>query len=107
MSVFDERERAFEAKFAHDEAVRFRVHARRDKLLGFWAGDKLGKSGSALQDYAMSLVLSELGRDGEAALRKKIVDDFAAAGLTLSASDLTQKMNLYLAEAMRELALSE
>jgi hypothetical protein len=107
MSVFDERERAFEAKFAHDEAVRFRVHARRDKLLGLWAGEKLGKSGAALQDYAMSLVLSELGRDGEAALRKKVVDDFAAAGFPLSESDLSQKMNGFLAEAMRELALSD
>lgn len=107
MSVFDERERAFEAKFAHDEAVRFRVRVRRDKLLGLWAGDKLGKSGSALHDYAMSLVFSELGRDGEAALRKKIVDDFAAAGVPLSEGALTQKMNEFFAEAMRQLALSE
>lgn len=107
MSVFDERECAFEAKFAHDEAVRFRVHARRDKLLGLWAGQKLGKSGPALQDYAMSLVLSELGRDGEAVLRKQIVDDFARARLPLSDSDLAQKMNEFFAEAMRQLALSE
>ena len=107
MSVFDERERAFEAKFAHDDAVRFRVHARRDKLLGLWAGEQLAKSGTALHDDAMSLVLSELGRDGEAALQKKIVDDFAAAGIPLSESDLAQKMSGFLVEAMRDLALNE
>lgn len=107
MSVFDERERAFEAKFAHDEAVRFRVHARRDKLLGLWAGERLGRSGPALHDYAMSLVLSELGRDGEAALRKKIKDDFAAAAVPLSERDVAEKINQFFVEAMRQIARSD
>ena len=104
MTVFDERERAFEAKFAHDEALRFRVHARRDRLLGLWAGEKLGKSGAALEDYAMSVVVSEVGRDGEAAVRKKIAEDFARAGLQITSGEIAEAMNKYLGEAMATLA---
>ena len=107
MTAFDARERAFEAKFAHDEALRFRVHARRDKLLGLWAGERLGKSGVPLHDYAMDLVALALGRDGEAALKNKIEDDFAQAGLPLAEGELVKKMTMYLAEAMTQLAQAD
>ena len=107
MTVFDAREQAFEAKFAHDEALRFRVHARRDKLLGLWAGERLGKSGVPLHDYAMDLVALELGREGEAALKNKIEDDFAQAGLPLAEGELAKKMTMYLAEAMTQLARAD
>lgn len=103
MTTFDEREHAFEARFAHDEDLRFRIHARRDRLLGLWAGKKLGKSGDALDDYAMSLVLSEWGRDGEAAVVKKIEMDCAAAGIPLASGELHEKMAHFLAEARAQL----
>lgn len=107
MTVFDAREQAFEAKFAHDETLRFRVHARRDKLLGLWAGERLGKSGVPLHDYAMSLVALELGREGEAALKSKIEDDFAQAGLPLAEGELAHKMTMFLGEAIKQFAVAE
>ena len=107
MTAFDAREQAFEAKFAHDEALRFRAHARRDKLLGLWAGERLGKSGVPLHDYAMDLVALELGRNGEAALKRKIEGDFVEAGLPLYEGEIAQKMTEYLTEAMKQLAQAD
>ncbi|MEN9754674.1 MAG: hypothetical protein RLZ07_1056 [Pseudomonadota bacterium] len=107
MTAFDAREQAFEAKFAHDEALRFRVHARRDKLLGIWAGERLGKSGVSLHNYAMDLVARALGREGEVALKNKIEDDFAQAGLPLAEGELAQKMTMFLTEAMKQLAQAD
>ena len=103
MTTFDDREKAFEARFVHDEDLRFRIHARRDRLLGLWVGQTLGKTGTALEDYAMSVVLSELGRDGEAAVLKKIEADCATAAVPVSTGELREKMASCLAEARAHL----
>ena len=60
MTTFDDREHAFEAKFAHDSEMQFRAEARRNKLVGLWAAGLLGKSGAAADEYALTVVRSDL-----------------------------------------------
>ena len=65
MTTFDDRKDAFENKFAHDEELRFKAMARRNKLLGLWAAEKLGKSGAEAEEYAKSVVLADFEEPGE------------------------------------------
>ncbi|MBU6164973.1 MAG: DUF1476 family protein [Alphaproteobacteria bacterium] len=81
MSSFDDREKAFESKFAHDEELKFRILARRGKLIGLWAAEKLGKSGEAAEDYAKSVLLSDLEVPGDADIIAKLLGDLAALGV--------------------------
>ena len=66
MSGFDKREDGFEKKFAHDEALRFKAEARRNKRLGLWAAGKLGKSGADAEAYAKSIVAADMEEGGDA-----------------------------------------
>lgn len=81
MSVFDERENAFEAKFAHDAELKFRVLARRDMLVGRWAAAKLGKAGEAAEAYAKTIVLADLEEDGDEDVIRKLIADLATVGV--------------------------
>ncbi len=75
MTQFDDRRDSFENKFAHDEALRFRVEARRNKLLGLWAAGLLGKTGDAAADYAKEVVKSDFEEAGEEDVFRKIAGD--------------------------------
>src|SRR5271155_2538633 len=77
--VFPDREKAFEDKWAHDEELRFKVLARRNKLLGLWAATEMGLKGPSADDYAKAIVQAELSRDGDEAVFQKLRADFAAA----------------------------
>ena len=103
MTSFDERLRAFEAKFAADEALQFRVRARRDHLLGLWAGRLMGKSGTALEVYAMAIVTADLSKEGEAELVAKLEADFKAAGLALGAPQIIAEMTSLWAVAKQQI----
>jgi hypothetical protein len=81
MSSFDDREKAFETKFAHDEELKFRILARRGKLIGLWAAEKLGKSGEAADDYAKSVLLSDLEIPGDADIIAKLLGDLKPLGV--------------------------
>ncbi len=81
MSSFDDREKAFETKFAHDEEVKFRILARRGKLIGLWAAEKLGKSGEVADDYAKSVLLSDLEVPGDADIIAKLLGDLKPLGV--------------------------
>ena len=85
MTSFDDRETAFENKFAHDAELQFRVAARRDKLTGLWAAQKLGHSGEAADAYAKSVILSDLEEAGDEDVIRKLVADLAGAGVSESA----------------------
>lgn len=74
-STFDERERAFEAKFAHDEEMQFRAVARRNKLLGLWAAELLGKTGEAANAYALEVVKSDFEEAGHEDVVRKVSGD--------------------------------
>jgi hypothetical protein len=74
-TTFDDRERAFEAKFAHDQEMEFRAVARRNRLLGFWAAEMLGKSGSEAEDYALEVVRSDFEEKGHEDVVRKVSGD--------------------------------
>ena len=99
MTTFDDRENAFESKFAHDEALRFRVEARRNKLLGLWAAELMGKSGEAAADYAKEVVSADFEEAGDEDVYRKVAGDLGdrAAEATIRA-----KMAELMAEAKRQ-----
>ena len=75
MTGFDDRERAFEAKFAHDEEMKFKATARRNKLLGLWVAELLGKSGDAAAEYALEVVKADFEEAGHEDVVRKVVAD--------------------------------
>jgi len=75
MSTFDERESAFENKFAHDAEMQFKAEARRNKLLGLWAAGLLGKSGTDADDYAKEVVMSDFEEPGHEDVYRKVAGD--------------------------------
>jgi len=99
MTTFDEREQAYEAKLAHDEELKFKAMARRNKWLGLWAAEKLGKRGAAAEEYAAALVSSAtIGGD----VFKKIRADFEARRLAISDQEIRREMDELLARAAAE-----
>src|SRR5512132_1877072 len=78
MTTFDKREEGFEKKFAHDEELKFKATARRNKLLGLWAAGKLGLSGADAEAYAKEVVLVDFEEGGDHDVSKKIRKDFDA-----------------------------
>lgn len=89
---FDDRERAEEAKYALDQETEFKVMARRNKLLGLWAAELLGKTGAEAEAYAKEVVLSDLEEAGEEDVFRKVRGDFDAAGVMRSDADIREQM---------------
>jgi hypothetical protein len=106
MSTFDKREDAFEKKFAHDEDLRFKAEARRDKLLASWAAAKLGRSGQAAEDYVNEVLVADLQRSSENGVFQKIRSDFDRSGVDLSDHQLQRKMDELLQKALAEVRIS-
>lgn len=92
MSGMGDREKAFENKFAHDEALRFKAEARRNKLLGLWAAEKLGKNGEEAEAYAKEVIRSDFAEPGDEDVFRKIRADFDAAGVDQSDHQLRRTM---------------
>ncbi len=103
MTTFDEREKGYEAQLAHDEDLRFRAYVRRNKNLGLWAAERLGKSGEAAEAYAATLIKTHLDGDGDDSVFAKLRADFAAAGLSDSEHQIRREMTETLAQAIREI----
>lgn len=82
MTTFDKREEGFEKKFAHDEELQFKAMARRNKLLGLWAAEMLGKSGDDANAYAKEVVLADFEEAGDNDVLKKVVKDLEGKGVT-------------------------
>ena len=80
MTTFDDRKDTFEKKFAHDEELRFKATARRNKLLGLWAADRLGKSGADAEAYAKSVVMADFQEAGDDDVLRKVQADLEAGG---------------------------
>ncbi|HEY8566645.1 MAG TPA: DUF1476 domain-containing protein [Beijerinckiaceae bacterium] len=92
MATFDDRKDAFERKFAHDEELRFKATARRNKLLGLWAAEKLGKSGAEADTYAKSVVMADFEEAGDDDVLRKVSGDLQAGGVTVSEAELRRSM---------------
>ena len=106
MTGFDRREEAFENKFAHDEELRFKAQARRDKLLALWAAAKLGRTGAAAESYVNEILVADLEQSGEEDVLRKIRRDFDAAAVAMSDRQLRRKMDELMETALREVKVS-
>ena len=105
MSMKD-REDAYENKFAHDEALRFKAEARRNKLLGFWAAEKLGKTGDDAEAYAKEVIVADIEEAGEEDVFRKVRHDFDAAGIDQSDHQIRRTMQELMAEAIEQVKKS-
>jgi len=99
MTTFDQRKDAFENKFAHDEELRFKATARRNKLLGLWAAEKLGKSGAEAEAYAKSVVVADFEEAGDEDVVRKVKNDFALAGVSVTDTEIRTVMTELLIKA--------
>ena len=101
MTTFDRREEAFERQFAHDEELKFKATARRNKMLGLWAAEKLGLSGPEADSYAQSVVMLDLDKKGDVA--EKIRKDFDAKGVAQSDHQISRTMSELTAQAIADI----
>ncbi len=106
MTTFDKREEGFEKQFAHDEELRFKATARRNKLLGLWAAEQLGRKGAEADAYAKEVVMADFEEAGETDVFRKIRADFDAKGVKVSDADIRRAMNELLARAVGEIKAS-
>jgi hypothetical protein len=102
-TTFDKREEGFEKKFAHDEELRFKAMARRNKLLGLWAAGVLGKSGAEAEAYAKEVVLADFEEVGDNDVVHKVVKDLAGK---VSEAEIRAKMTELLAQAIENVKKS-
>ena len=100
MSTFDDRENAFENKFAHDAEMQFKAEARRNKLVGLWAAGLLGKDGDAAEDYAKEVVKSDFEEAGHEDVYRKLFND---VGHLSDEATIRSKMAEYMVEAKAQL----
>jgi hypothetical protein len=103
MTTFDEREKAFENKFMVDEELRFKVAARRDRLLGLWAAEQMGKTGAEAEAYASDLVSIDVDTPGDAEVIEKVGRDLRAAGKPIADHTVRARMHEFHAEARRQI----
>ena len=104
MTTFDKREEGFEKKFAHDEELRFKAMARRNRLLGEWAAEKLGLSGDEAAAYAKTVVMADFEEVGDEDVFRKVRADFDAAKVEQSDHQIRRTMDELLAVAAEQIA---
>jgi hypothetical protein len=100
MTTFDKREEGFEKKFALDEEQKFKAEARRNKLLGLWAAEKLGLSGDAANTYAKEVVAAEFEGTDDAGVIRKVTGDLAARNIAITEQQIRVKMDELMARAI-------
>jgi hypothetical protein len=104
MTTFDKREEAFEAKFAHDEELRFKATARRNKLLGLWAAEKLGLEGDKAEEYAKAVVRSDFEEPGDEDVYRKIEGDFKEGNVDQSEHQIRRTMTDLMSTALEQIS---
>jgi hypothetical protein len=102
MTTFDKREEGFEKKFALDEEQKFKAEARRNRLLGLWAAEKLGITGDAAVAYAKEVVAADFEEAGDADVLRKVLGDLTAKGVAVTEQAVRVKMNELTAVAAAE-----
>lgn len=103
MTTFDDREKGFEKKFAHDQDLKFKAEARRNKMLAEWAGAKLGMSAAEIEDYVKAVRKADLAEKGDEDLFRKIRGDFDAKGVKVADADIRNQIQQLLAKAVSEI----
>lgn len=102
MSTFDKREKGQEAKYAHDEELSFKINARRNKLLGLWAAERMGMQGADAEAYAKECVMADFEEPGEEDVYRKVMDDLKKANAPVSEHDMRRKMAALVETARQE-----
>lgn len=103
MTSMKDREEGFERKFAHDEELRFKAMARRNKQLGLWAAEKLGKSGADAEAYAKEVVVADFVEAGDEDVYRKVKADLDAANAGISEHQIRRRMDELLAIAIEQI----
>ena len=103
MTSFDNRRDAFENKFAHDETLRFKATSRRNKMLGLWAAEQLGKTGPEADAYAKAVIAADFEEAGDGDVVRKVKADLEAAGHAVSETEIRSKLTELLARAVSEI----
>jgi hypothetical protein len=103
-TTFDKREEGFEKQFAHDEELKFKAIARRNKMIGLWAAGMLGKSGAEAESYAKEVVLADIEHAGDEDVVGKLVRDLKSVGVT--EQEIRAKMSEVFAEALAQVKKS-
>ena len=103
MTQFDDRERAFEAKFARDEEMQFKVLARRNRLLGEWAGRQMGLTDVETEAYAKDVIRSDFEEAGDDDVIRKLLGDLTAAGVEMDEAKIRETLQHKSVEARRQL----
>jgi hypothetical protein len=106
MATFEDREKEFEARFKHDEELRFKVTARRNRLLGLWAAERMGLAGEAAETYAKSIVAAEFDKGGDRHVVEKLVADLAAKGHPVTPAQVQFELD-HFAEAAKQQVMKE
>jgi hypothetical protein len=102
MTTFDKREEGFEKKFAMDEEQKFKAMARRNRLLGLWAAEKLGITGDAAAAYAKEVVAADFEQPGDNDVVHKVTRDLTAKGVAITEPQLRAKMDELLVQAIQQ-----
>jgi hypothetical protein len=103
MTTYDNREKAFENKFARDGDLKFKAESRRNKALAEWAAGKLGITGDAVADYVKAVRKADLEEKGDDDVIRKVQKDFAEKGVTVSDAEIKDKMIEFLAKAVSDI----
>jgi hypothetical protein len=103
MTTFDERQKGFEKKFTHDQELKFKSEARRNRLLGAWAAKELGLSGAEAEAYAKAVIKADLAKPGDDDVFDKLRKDFDAKGIKLSDHQIRRSMDDMMAEAVKQI----
>ena len=103
MTTFDDREKSFEKKFAHDQDLKFKAESRRNKMIAEWAGAKLGISGAALDDYVKAVRRADLAEKGDDDVVRKLMKDFSDKGIKVAETEIRNQLGELLAKAVAEI----
>ncbi len=103
MPTFDDRERQFEVEYSRDQDLKFRVNARRNRLLGEWAAAQMGLSGDAAKDYGRQVVEADFQRPGDADVVEKVLGDLTAKGIDMDERRLRRRMEELLETAKQQI----
>ena len=105
MTTFDDREHAFEAHFAFEQELEFKVHAKRDRMVGLWAGGLMGFKDVELENYVLSLVRADLRDPGDHEVYEKVLSDLVDKGVDILPQAVRDQMDLFLAKARTEVGV--
>jgi hypothetical protein len=100
---FKDREEAFESKYKHDEDLRFRTNARRNKIFGLWAAEQMGLTGETAQHYARTVIQADMKLPGDEDVIEKVQTDLKEAGIDMSEHRLSKRLEECFDEAKRQI----